>query len=399
MRVRVRRTSWHTVQAQHRALATIGKLAAEHSRDERPPDDAHASKSAVRVVRGEGSGSAPAEPPALRSRPRRSPTVTQHKEPGHKEPEPEERQAVEPPDGSPLAAPRRKEVLPGPSVKLVHDQVLEPLPAATSRPAPAVPRAVLPIIPSMRPVGSPAGVLRFDSLADREPPKQERSSPPLPKPLPVAATLPAWVVRPLRVSPTTIDSLRKSREDLASLIRRCGPVTRRIAARGRSVMSWLSSRPRAVTGAAASLLVLAAIAGLAANEGSSSTHHPTASGQRPTHQAAAGLPPAPGAGLHQPAQAGGALFEMTSSNSATYQVTGPISVVLDATGPCWVQARRAGPTGGLLFQGTLVPGQSWTVAGPTWLRLGNPTAVNLTVNGELVSPPADQGIPFDLQIG
>ena len=90
---------------------------------------------------------------------------------------------------------------------------------------------------------------------------------------------------------------------------------------------------------------------------------------------------------------------MTSSTSAVYQVTGPIQVVLNASGYCWIQARRAGPNGDLLFQGTLVPGQSWTVAGPTWLRLGNPTAVGLTVNGETVSPPVARGIPFDLQIG
>jgi hypothetical protein len=169
------------------------------------------------------------------------------------------------------------------------------------------------------------------------------------------------------------------------------------------VASEMSRRPRVAIGAAVALLLLVAIAGVAiagGGGGSGSNHHTAASAAR---SAARQSPPAPlaqqGASAQQAGQLPATLLEMTSSTSAVYQVTGPISVVLHAGAPCWIEARRSGPNGDLLFQGTLVPGQTWTVAGPTWFRLGNPTAVNLTVNGELVSPPATQGIPFDLQIG
>jgi hypothetical protein len=398
MRVHVRRTSWHTVQAQHRALATIGKLAAEHSKHETLADGP-SSKSAVRVVRGDGSDPVPGTPPALRSRPRRSsasgPTET-------KEPEPPGYSNGIPP---PANGVRNGQVLPGPSVKIVRGQILQPLPTEVSRPGPAVPRPVLPVIPSMRPNGLSTEVIRFDALADQAPRKPEVTKATAARPR--APTVAGRQLRNAvgRGNAAATRAVRAGGPAFAVVLARTRLLASSVVAAVRAALTRLSAQPRALTGAAAGLLVLVAIACLAAAAGGGgSVRHPLARHPSAAHQAPASpavqLPSAAQSGVaQQGAQLPAALLEMTSSTSAVYQVGGPISVVLDASGPCWIEARRSGPTGGLLFEGTLVPGQTWTVAGPTWLRLGNPTVVSLTVNGALVSPPATDGIPFDLQIG
>ncbi len=67
-------------------------------------------------------------------------------------------------------------------------------------------------------------------------------------------------------------------------------------------------------------------------------------------------------------------------------------------GVCWVEIRQSGPYGPVVFTGDLLAGQSRDMNGPIWVRLGNPRAVVITVNGSSISPPgmtADQ--PYDLQ--
>lgn len=389
MRVRVRRTSWHTVQAQHRALATIGKLAAEHARPERSQPE-RSSRSAVRVVRDAESEHAPGAPPVLRSRPRHA-LSTDTKDPEHSA-----TSAARVPiaNGLPAAA-----FLPGPSVKLVRQQNLEPLAGAEPH-TPAIPRPVLPTIPAKKPADSTDQMLRFDALAESGPRKADENP---------------RSQRPQRASRIHLD-MRRGLERFGAVSTRTGQVGEALLTgfRTRALKRWsgalrggrtpfveVGRRPRAAIGAAAAALVFVALIGLAvAGTGGGAPHHQTASGGRSAISPAPGSPSlSQGAGTEQAPQASASLLEMTSSTSAVYQVSGPISVVLHATAPCWIEARRSGPNGGLLFQGTLVPGQAWTVAGPTWLRLGNPTAVSLAINGQQVSPPAAQGIPFDLQIG
>ncbi|MBV9660215.1 MAG: DUF4115 domain-containing protein [Acidimicrobiales bacterium] len=79
-------------------------------------------------------------------------------------------------------------------------------------------------------------------------------------------------------------------------------------------------------------------------------------------------------------------------------MNGPIATVLTASGPCWVQARLAAPDGEVIFEGTLQGGQSWAGTGPIWLRLGNPTEVEIAIDGQAVSPPVAAGLPFEMLV-
>ena len=414
MKARVRRTSWHTVQEQHRALATMGRLAAEHSNPDHP-SEAHASKSAVRVVRDNDPAWIPPGPPRLRSRPRRTATPGEHPE-GSDSEDPRQTKAPR------AAPPPNKQVLPGPSVKLLRER--EPSngsEAVSPRPHPA-PRPVLPAIPPKRQSAPSTGMLRFDAIdaIDAIVNRVGQRSPAEPKTTaPKRQAKRALVARTRGLSRDLGDSSRafsggivarsralrrKASAGSQALFReagaRCRPLLSALVARGGSGIGQLRRRPRLATGVAAVILLVSALAGLLATAGGGggSPHSPQAANVSAGH-AAASPPVASGGSGAQVAQTPEALLEMTSSTSAVYQVSGPIQVVLNASGSCWIQARHAGPNGDLVFQGTLVPGQSWTVAGPTWLRLGNPSAVSLAINGETVSPPAARGIPFDLQIG
>lgn len=54
-----------------------------------------------------------------------------------------------------------------------------------------------------------------------------------------------------------------------------------------------------------------------------------------------------------------------------------------ARGDCWLQVRRDGPQGVTLFSGTLTKGQAESFKSKVlWLRLGNPPAVRLIVQGK-----------------
>jgi hypothetical protein len=87
----------------------------------------------------------------------------------------------------------------------------------------------------------------------------------------------------------------------------------------------------------------------------------------------------------------------TSSTAATYKVEGATaSVTLTATGHCWAQIREGTESGPVIFQGTLP--RSWEGTGSLWIRLGDPSAVAIEVDGETMHPPVVPGTPFDLQI-
>jgi hypothetical protein len=81
-----------------------------------------------------------------------------------------------------------------------------------------------------------------------------------------------------------------------------------------------------------------------------------------------------------------------------YRVSRPATIVLRASGPCWVQIRQNGPGGPVTYQGDLLAGMTRAATGPSWLRLGDPSQVTVTVNGVAISPPSlVAGEPYNLQ--
>jgi hypothetical protein len=134
--------------------------------------------------------------------------------------------------------------------------------------------------------------------------------------------------------------------------------------------------------------------GLLASNGSS-PHRPAAS----VHSAVSPSvgPPAPsGPASIGPAASGAALIT-SSAGSSTYHVAASATISLQATGSCWVEIRQTGPSGRVLFEGDLVAGESRSTGGPAWVRLGNPTAMVVSVDGASIAPPGlVAGQPYDL---
>jgi hypothetical protein len=94
-----------------------------------------------------------------------------------------------------------------------------------------------------------------------------------------------------------------------------------------------------------------------------------------------------------------AILVSSSAGSSTYRVDASATITFQAaSGTCWVEIRQSGPYGPVLFTGDLVVGQSRDMNGPIWVRLGNPRALVITVNGTSISPPGmTAGVPYDLQ--
>ena len=80
------------------------------------------------------------------------------------------------------------------------------------------------------------------------------------------------------------------------------------------------------------------------------------------------------------------------SASAEPQKTGKPVVkgelrVSAADGDSWMEVRRDGSTGNVLFSGTVTKGKTRVFVGDVlWLRLGNPSAVRLRVEGRKIAP-------------
>jgi cytoskeletal protein RodZ len=73
----------------------------------------------------------------------------------------------------------------------------------------------------------------------------------------------------------------------------------------------------------------------------------------------------------------------------------PYSLVIQTnTGPCWIDARDA--TGTALYTGTLLQGQSQSIAGVVTVQLGNPGAVTLSIDGTPVPFVQVGGSPVTL---
>jgi len=80
--------------------------------------------------------------------------------------------------------------------------------------------------------------------------------------------------------------------------------------------------------------------------------------------------------------------------TATPVVKGELRVSA-ANGDSWLEVRKDSATGTVLFSGTVTKGKTKVIVGDVlWLRLGNPTAVRLRVEGRTIKPMTDAG-PVD----
>jgi hypothetical protein len=92
-------------------------------------------------------------------------------------------------------------------------------------------------------------------------------------------------------------------------------------------------------------------------------------------------------------------FKLVSSSPgiSVYRIVGRPRITVTATGECWTEILRRNATGRTLYVQTMVAGTRHEVKGPVWIRLGDPTAVTITVNGTKVTPPVSNGDPYDVQ--
>ena len=88
------------------------------------------------------------------------------------------------------------------------------------------------------------------------------------------------------------------------------------------------------------------------------------------------------------------------SKSAKPPTTAPTVVkgelrITAPKGDSWLEVRRDGATGTVLFSGTVTKGKTRVFVGDVlWLRLGNPSAVRIRVEGRKI-PPIDSANPVD----
>jgi hypothetical protein len=126
-------------------------------------------------------------------------------------------------------------------------------------------------------------------------------------------------------------------------------------------------------------------------------------GKSPSHRAttqtvprAAPQPSTPATTAPTPA----VLATSSSPEAAVYTVhTGPVSLALTATNRCWVELRSGSPTGPMVFQGILTPGEQQTFSNLTglWLRLGYPSGVTIQIDRTTITIPSSSS-PFDITV-
>jgi len=172
------------------------------------------------------------------------------------------------------------------------------------------------------------------------------------------------------------------------------------APRGWSRPGRLFPRPgrlRLGVPAIAGLAVLVLVAGTIG--GIEIAGHHSGSVAAPPRRVAA-LPPARPVQAQTPAPVVPATPVLVTSASgySEYRTSESAAIVVSATGTCWVEIRQAGPTGPLLYEGDMVAGGTKDTAGPIWIRLGDPTKVTVTVNGDAIAAPGlVAGDPYNLE--
>ena len=87
-----------------------------------------------------------------------------------------------------------------------------------------------------------------------------------------------------------------------------------------------------------------------------------------------------------------------TASTATYQLTGSPTINFVGSGSCWIEIRQGDQTGQILFQGVLSSGSQKSQTGPFWVRLGNPAAISVQINGKVLNQPANTtDNPYNLQ--
>jgi hypothetical protein len=133
--------------------------------------------------------------------------------------------------------------------------------------------------------------------------------------------------------------------------------------------------------------------------GQGSPHHLAAGTTKPTttkpHATTTSAPPTTTTSAPQKP----AVLLSASGGTATYELrSASASIVVSATGPCWLEVRANSPLGQIIYEGILYAGQYSKVTGPAWIRLGNPPAVAVKVDGTVMAVPgAQSAVPLNLQ--
>jgi len=255
--------------------------------------------------------------------------------------------------------------------------------------APAVARVAPPV--RVDSVGRDDGLHEAEGFRVLAPPTVDRAADTAgPTPVDAAAAGARWGAGGPRTQ-----TAERTRAQLAALARSggVGPIAAG-APRGhhgrRRAMTGRGRRPATV--AAAVVLVLAVAGGVAVvglPGGSRPRSHPAASPplRGPAVVPTTSLPPA------QPAS----LLTKTAT-TATYAVVGSPTISLTGSAPCWLQVRQDNQSGSVLFEGTLSSGQQKNLTRPVWVRLGNPAAISVQINGSTLDPPTQvAGSPYNLQ--
>lgn len=368
--IRRQQTSLRTVEAYHRALDTMGRLAAQQAGGPQPTTSTDPDHPYVRVVRDEAGAANPPKAPLLRSRPHRSRTPASTGE-----------------DPTPI-----------PATTALHPEANRDPPAGRRTPPPAPagwsdpPRLdALSLDPlSLDPSG-------LDPLRLPAPiPDRPGVPPPAPAGFPTASphrTLPEVASPPTLCFDAGADERPIVGDPAAwpELPPRPPAATSHGAAPGRS-------RWRGVTGLVA-VVVLAAggvTAGLVVADRGGQGTGPTSPARGRVPATAPRLPASSPAPVATPL--GGADLVSSTAGASTYRIGPSATVAVQANGTCWVEIRQSTPQGAVLFEGSILAGQSRAVSGPAWVRLGNPTSVAITVDGTSISPPGIvSGEPYDLQ--
>ncbi len=86
------------------------------------------------------------------------------------------------------------------------------------------------------------------------------------------------------------------------------------------------------------------------------------------------------------------------SNVTSHYVVsqGPITATVRASGRCWLHVEADQK---LVFEGTLSSGQteSWTATGKLYVRVGDPAAISIAINGVDIGQVGQAGIPRNLE--
>lgn len=92
----------------------------------------------------------------------------------------------------------------------------------------------------------------------------------------------------------------------------------------------------------------------------------------------------------------------STTNVYTVNHTEELIIELSAVhGSCWTQVREVNDTGEVIKEQTYAIGESdsWTVTTPLWIRMGNPNAVEVRVNGVLLEEEELQSSsPWNIQV-